>query len=201
MEASQILDIEEKTLAFFSILRAKRKAARAASPQHSIPVAVVQEHVQTNRRAIVLASASVLVQIQEYKDGMERNNYLKAVAPEFHDNLLNFLNNTKRDIEALNVSILNSEEIPTEEEAQEMATYANKLLEHAKEWIEARKDPKVLVDFVMPTGIILTCGSIGAAIGGGVIGFGVGSMFGRMMSGLLKPEETSKQIEKLFKDD
>jgi len=66
--------------------------------------------------------------------------------------------------------------------------------------LEATFDADNIAEAILPTGIIVACGALGAIVAGSV-GFGAGSVLGHLLTGQIKPSSAAKQIRELRSGD
>ena len=160
-------------------------------------IAQLRNNLNHNKRSIVLSSASVIEQIGEFRERIRGHNGLPA---DLRVNLLSFLDELLSDMEALIAIVPENDQGATESQAHAIKSwstrFANRLASQAREL----REPERVADIGLPVGIILACGGIAAMVSGGVVGFGVGSFVGKLITNQLKPGEVATKVEKALED-
>jgi len=156
---------------------------------------VIRARLRVNRKAVILNGASVLEQIAEHRETVRGNNHLD---PEMRDELLGFLDRLSESLKGIVESVPEEGADPTEEEVAETASWFSRFKEACSADLSERFAPETLGKAAVPLGIILGCGAVGAALSGG-IGFGAGSLFGKLLTGHLKPDAAADKVSDALK--
>ena len=178
------------------------------SPQH-IPRATIAARLETEAPVIALTSASLLEQIANYREQIRGDNILAAEHTEFRDGLLDFLDTLHVDLKSLLTTLPAPGNAPTPIEVEETATWTERFIGSAIPELGVYTSPEALAKTAIPTGIILGCGALAAAITGTVTlsattalaGFGAGSFFGQWLTRTVKANAPADKLTKQMKPD
>ncbi len=158
---------------------------------NTVNSAEFRSNVVRNKAAISLSCASVIVQVEEYKKTVSGSNSLE---PELKEQLLGTLENVTEAVNNIGNSLETGSDVISDEGLEEVASYFSRFCEVISCELENYIAPENIGKAVVPTGIILSCGGLGALLGGG-IGFGVGGFIGKLITNNLKPKEIVDKIE------
>ncbi|MGH1405455.1 MAG: hypothetical protein ACRBBJ_02720 [Rhodomicrobiaceae bacterium] len=150
-----------------------------------------RSNVEQNKVAISFACAGVILQVEEYKKTVSGSNSLE---PELKEHILGTLDNLTEAVNNIGNSLETGSDVISDEGLEEVASYFSRFCEVISCELENYIAPENIGKAVVPTGIILSCGGLGALLGGG-IGFGVGGFIGKLITNNLKPKEIVDKIE------
>lgn len=150
-----------------------------------------RSNVEKNKVAISFACAGLIVQVEEYKKTVSGSNSLE---PELKEHILGTLDNLTEAVNNIGNSLETGSDVISDEGLEEVASYFSRFCEVISCELENYIAPENIGKAVVPTGIILSCGGLGALLGGG-IGFGVGGFIGKLITNNLKPKEIVDKIE------
>jgi hypothetical protein len=156
-----------------------------------------RSNVEKNKVAISFACAGIISQVEEYKKTVAGSNSLE---PELKEQLLGTLEKLTEMANNIGSSLEPSNDVISDEGIEEIATYYTRFCEVLSSELNRYISAENMGRLTVPTGIILACGSVGAGVGvlttaGGLVGFGVGSLFGRLFTEQAKPKDLIKKIE------
>lgn len=159
-----------------------------------------KERIGINLVPLVFTVSSLIDQFDSFKLEVQSNNYFAVHEPEKHENLISLLEKILSDLANLLDALPTSPDEVTDEIADQMsgwfATFRSELEEVAQDYVS----PSNVAKSVVPLGIILSCGTVGALIGG-PLGFGAGSVFGQYITGHVKPGAMSDKLGDMFSRD
>ena len=173
----------------FSTIVAKAKdnaAVYATTPGYELR--------RKNITAVILSAGSVLEQVEDYLKSIEKNNLLCSEYPEH----LESIRNLRVSLNAFIISIPKTDDVIELHEVQEVATRWDSIKALVLKDIENRTSDEAIAEKVLPLGVILGCGTIGALLGGS-LGFGAGAFVGKLVLGDKKPGAVADKIEDALK--
>ncbi len=150
-----------------------------------------RSNVEQNKVAISFACAGVILQVEEYRKTVAGSNSLE---PELKERLIGTLENLTEAVNNIGNSLRPDGNEISNEELEEVASYFSRFCEVVSCELDNYIAPENIGKAVVPTGIILSCGGLGALLGGG-IGFGIGGFIGKLITNNLKPKEIVDKIE------
>ena len=152
-----------------------------------------------NSRSLVLSAASVLSSIGEYQESIKVNNRIAVEHPEHREELMRFLVKLQHALSEL------IETVPGSLEDNELATDREIIKWRKKYWsslqreLKAYTSPESMAKITLPGSIILGAGGIGAMCGGPV-GFGIGVIAGKWVTGEAKAGVVINNVEKALQE-
>jgi len=146
-----------------------------------------------DRTAILLSCASILEQVEDYRERVRGDNRMD---PEARERLLAFLDRLAGDVEGIAENVPEREEAPSDEQVEEVASWRDRFVSALGGELDGYLGPEALAKAAVPAGLILTCGTLGALLLGGPIGFGAGTYFGQTLVGHMKPGAAADKIRK-----
>lgn len=153
-----------------------------------------------NLLPLLLTVSSLADQIEGFKREVQSNNYLAVHEPEKHKGLLSTLEKISADLIALLEFLPTSPEDVTAETSAQVSSWFVEFRSELESVVEGYASPSNAAKSVVPLGIILGCGTVGALLGG-PIGFGAGSVFGQYVTGHIKPGVMSDKLSGIFSRD
>lgn len=159
-------------------------------PVSQSEIQAVKERVSSNRHALALSIASLLEQIAGFREHVRGLNHL---APEFKQELLDFIDALSGKLDALLHDLPEANEQISDEKASGMVLWLREfkplVLKDAAKYVA----PKNVAEASVPTGIILGCTGVGSMIGGPA-GGGVGALVGSLITGQIKPAKAAEEL-------
>lgn len=156
-----------------------------------------RSNVERNKTAISFACAGVIVQVEEYKKTVTGSNSLE---PELKEQLLVTLDNLTEAVTNIGDNLETDNDVISDKGLEEVATYYSRYCDALSSNFNRYLSAENMGRLTVPVGLILACASVGAGIGvltpaGGMAGFGVGSLFGKLVTDQAKPKDLIKKIE------
>lgn len=151
----------------------------------------IAERVRLNRDNLALSIAGVLHQIEEFREAVRGRNDLD---PQYRDDLLAFLGELGSKLTELLHSLPGENELITDQKASALVRWLQEFRPLITTKSKAYVSPKNIAESIVPTGIILMSGGIGALVGGPA-GFMPGAVVGGLITGQVKP---GKALEEMF---
>lgn len=144
-------------------------------------------------------TTSLVEQTWEFREQIRGSNTLSGDEKSAQ---LEFLEKVLSNASSLINTLHNSDQRPSEEQAQLANSIGKRLIDAASsEWAE-RLSPEVLGKTSVPISIILLCGAIGGLVTGlNPVGFGAGTILGKFLAGELKAGATTDQLIKNSNED
>lgn len=156
-----------------------------------------RSNVEKNKVAIAFISSNLLLQIEEYKEKIRIDNQLSIEQPDLKEGLLKTLNDIEKTVENLDKNIKETIDEKTKERFEDIAEWFNKFQKLALVDFQKYISPENISQAAVPVTIIMSCGGLGALLGGPV-GFGAGSVFGQFLTKNIKPKDIVEKVEENF---
>jgi len=122
--------------------------------------------VEFSRVPIKLTCASLLLQIDDYKEEIRKSNSLFTEEPEAKDDLLAILANISEAVEGIGETVGENGVPLSDQELEVAATWVAKYHEVVSGELERYIAPDNVAKTVVPTGIVLGCGTLGSLLWG-----------------------------------
>ena len=148
-----------------------------------IEKSAVAQRVKLNREAIALSVAGLLEQIAQHTEYVRGLNNLE---PEYRENLLAFLEKLSGKLGELLSELPDQDEDISDEKAGKLAVWLREYKSLMRRELRTYVTPENVTKASVPSGIILICTGIGAAVGGPA-GAGVGGFVGNLIAGKVQP--------------
>jgi len=156
--------------------------------------------VKRINKSVVLTTASVLAQIEEYLDQISLNNKMCVDHPEHID----FVKELKENLEKLIEHTPIDDDAKPIEEVEQAESRLENIARLVREDIKKRTTDEEIAGMVVPIGIVLGCVGIGSLVGSvaGFGGMGVGFIAGKFLTGEAKSGASLEKIQQsLEKED
>ncbi|WP_299632227.1 hypothetical protein [uncultured Roseobacter sp.] len=150
----------------------------------------IAKRIASNRDAIALAVASVLEQLNEYR---ERVRGLNGLEPDYREELLSFIDQLSVKLSELMSMLPDETDITIRETGDKAASWLSQYRALVPGIAKRYAEPENFAEATVPVGIILGCTSIGAMIGG-PFGATAGGVVGGLISNQMKPGQAAKAI-------
>lgn len=152
--------------------------------------------IQRTNKTIVLTTASVLQQVDEYLDSIKKNNLVCVEHPEHIQLVEELKENLEQFIEHTPIS---DDAKPIEEVEEAESRWRNIARLIAQDFSDRTSDEAV-AERALPIGVVLGCGGIGLLLGG-PLGFGAGALAGKFIIGEKKSGAVADKIEEALDND
>ena len=159
---------------------------------------VVAQNLTSQSTAISLSITSFLAQLSILRSEIRQSNSFASENLELRDGLLEFLDTLENQLLEFSSALPSQGKQASNEQIELASTWINRFQSTALPGFQKYLSPEALGDITPPAAIIISFGSIGAALTGfNPLGFGVGSMIGRWLTRELKSGAAAKEFEKL----
>ena len=158
----------------------------------------LSKNFQIQREAILLSSASLIEQVIGFRETVRQNNSFRATNPDKHDKVVGFLNDLVGLLEGLPAAVPDDHMNLDENSEVRAKSWSDRFLSSAVPGFQKYLAPEALGEIAPPAAIILGFGGFGALITlGSPIGFGIGSVAGKWLTGEMKSSSAANEIEKI----
>lgn len=159
-------------------------------------------NAKENETSLVLMAASAIESLSAFREVARSDNYLAIEHPERRDELLQLIDALISHIEKL-LNILPSQSTPmSESDGDQIANWTRRYVNGAMPKLQEFFAPEKLGSSSVPVAVILTCGGLGSLLTGfSPIGFGAGSVVGKLIVGEMKSGAAADQITARFGND
>jgi len=146
--------------------------------------------------------ASALENLSDFKETVRSDNHLAITHSVLRDDLLKLLDALISHIETL-LSILPSKsEALSKSDEDQIISWTQRYMNGAMPKLQEYFAPEKLGSSSIPVGVILTCGGLGSLLTGfSPIGFGAGSVVGKLIVGEMKSGAAADEITRRFEND
>lgn len=161
------------------------------------------DNVEANDTSIVLVAASAVEGLSAFKEVVRSDNYIAIEQPQLRDDLIQLLDALVLHIERLLEILPSQSRSMSEKDKDVIASWTKRYINGAIPKLQEFFAPESLGSSSVPVGVILTCGGLGSLLTGfSPVGFGAGSVVGKLIVGEMKSGMAADQItERLSKTD
>ena len=164
---------------------------------------LIKQNLPAVRSALRFTADSLLAQLAEFRERVRSDNQLRAGNEEFHDELLQMLDQLANEVSSLRGAVSNSDGPATDAEVEETASWFDKFSAKSNTLLSDYADPEYAAERSVPLGIMGTCGAFGALVSLAfgspvVVGLSAGALAGRFYIKDAKPGDVSKEVEAEF---
>ncbi|AXI43615.1 hypothetical protein [Sulfitobacter sp. SK011] len=161
---------------------------------------IVRENSKRNATSIIMLARGTLEAIAEFRERIRKDNFLGAEKPEHRERLIALLDALSRNLEIL-LTILPLANEPDEKELRKLSSWTERYVNSALPKLQEYISPEALGHTTAPAGVILFCGAIGALITGlNPIGFGAGTIAGKLIIGEIKSGAAADKLQSRLSD-
>lgn len=190
---------------FEEILRILEEVTIEATPNAS-PERLSKETILRNSKnggpSLVLVASSTIEQLSEFREVVRSDNSLGATDPEIRDRLLTLLDALCLHLEKLLEIIPWDNQDISEDHGDQIVKWTERYVNAALPKLQEYVSPEALGRTSVPAGLILLCGGVGSILTGfSPIGFGAGSVVGKLLVGEMKSSAVADQLQERFPDD
>ncbi len=153
-------------------------------------IASVRRRIDMNRDAIALSVAGLLEDLAAFR---ERVRCLNHIDPDFRDELLNFIDELSAKLETLLEALPTGDNSISDAKAVALMHWYRQFQPLVQSQMKAYVSPENVSEAIVPTGIILGCGAVGALVAGPA-GAGVGLVAGGLISRQIKPGQAADDL-------
>lgn len=194
------------TVASFEELlgRLESEASLQSISQNKIGLSknVVLHNSKQNGASIVLVVSGTIERLAEFREIVRSDNSLSATNPEIKNRLLKLLDALSVHLEALLNLIPMSDQDMSAEQEDDLVSWTDRYVNAALPKLKEYVSPEALGRTSVPAGLILLCGGVGSLLTGfSPLGFGAGSVVGKMLVGEIKSGTVVDKLQDSFPDD
>jgi hypothetical protein len=152
---------------------------------------------KSNEVSLLLVGAAALENLSSFREVVRSDNFCAVENPEVHRKLLELIDALIEHIEKL-LNILPSASVATtDEDGDQIVRWTQRYVNGALPKLQEYFAPERLGATSVPVGVILACGGLGSLLTGfNPIGFGAGSLVGKLIVGEMKSGAAADQITK-----
>jgi hypothetical protein len=152
---------------------------------------------KSNEVSLLLVGATALENLSTFREVVRSDNFCAAETPEIHSKLLELIDALVEHIEKL-LNILPSASVATtDNDGDQIVSWTQRYVNGALPKLQEYFAPERLGTTSVPVGVILACGGLGSLLTGfNPIGFGAGSVVGKLIVGEMKSGAAADQITK-----
>ncbi|WP_083099713.1 hypothetical protein [Pseudophaeobacter leonis] len=152
---------------------------------------------KSNEVSLLLVGATALENLSAFREVVRSDNLCAVETPEIHSKLLELIDALIEHIEKL-LNILPSASVSTtDKDGDEIVSWTQRYVNGALPKLQEYFAPERLGTTSVPVGVILACGGLGSLLTGfNLIGFGAGSVVGKLIVGEMKSGAAADQITK-----
>ena len=157
---------------------------------------------KSNEVSLLLVGATALENLSTFREVVRSDNFCAVETPEIHSKLLALIDALIEHIEKL-LNILPSAPVPTtDKDGDQLVSWTQRYVNGALPKLQEYFAPERLGTTSVPVGVILACGGLGSLLTGfNPIGFGAGSVVGKLIVGEMKSGAAADQITKRLDAD
>lgn len=159
-------------------------------------------NAKKNEVSLVLMGALALENLSVFKETVRSDNHLAIAHSDLRDDLLKLLDALISHIETLLSIIPSKSESLSESDEDQIISWTQRYMNGAMPKLQEYFEPEKLGSSSIPVGVILTCGGLGSLLTGfSPIGFGAGSLVGKLIVGEMKSGAAADQITRRLEND
>ncbi|MGJ5621041.1 hypothetical protein [Sulfitobacter sp. MF3-043] len=159
----------------------------------------VLRNVKNSRPSIILVVSGTIERLAEFREVVRADNALGATQPETKDRLLKLLDALSVHLENLLKLVPMIDQEVSGEQGSQIVKWTDQYVNAALPKLQEYVSPEALGRTSVPAGLILLCGGIGSLLTGfSPIGFGAGSIVGKMLVGEMKSGAAADELQDRF---
>lgn len=152
---------------------------------------------KSNEVSLLLVGAAAIENLSAFREVVRSDNFCAAETPEIHSKLLNLIDALIEHIEKLLKILPSASVATTDADGDQIVRWTQRYVNGALPKLQEYFAPERLGATSVPVGVILACGGLGSLLTGlNPIGFGAGSVFGKLIVGEMKSGAAADQITK-----
>lgn len=199
-------EVTMQTVGKFEEILAKLESVVAEADGSSRAIEFSKETILKNSKSsgasIVLVVSGTIERLAEFREVVRTDNSIGATSPEVRDRLLKLLDALSVHFEELLKIIPRMNQDISEEQGAQIVRWTDRYVNAALPKLQEYVSPEALGRTSVPAGLILLCGGIGSLLTGfSPIGFGAGSVVGKMLVGEMKSGAVADQLQERFPDE
>ncbi|MFW8636680.1 hypothetical protein [Cribrihabitans pelagius] len=209
VEKSEIVKIKD-VKAFDKLLESMDQKASKNTQDEVLDKVVVKNvtrrqllsKAKSNEVSLLLVGATALENLSAFREVVRSDNYCAAEFPETHRKLLQLIDALIEHIETLLNILPTASVAATDADGDQIVSWTQRYVNGALPKLQEYFTPERLGTTSVPVGVILACGGLGSLLTGfNPIGFGAGSVVGKLIVGEMKSGAAADQITKRLEVD
>lgn len=152
---------------------------------------------KSNEVSLLLIGATALENLSAFREVVRSDNFCAVETPETHRKLLDLIDALIEHIEKLLHILPSASVATTDKNGDQIVSWTQRYVNGALPKLQEYFAPERLGTTSVPVGVILACGGLGSLLTGfSPIGFGAGSVVGKLIVGEMKSGAAADQIIK-----
>ena len=162
----------------------------------------ILNNIQVNRQGLVLLTSATIESLEEFRELVRSDNMLSVKQPELREKYLTLLEAIQSNMEELLSLVPGDNGKVSSVQGDQIFSWTQRYVDAALPKLEEYISPEALGRTSAPAGLILFCGGIGALLTGlSPLGFGAGSVFGKLIVGEMKSGKAADELQQHFSED